>query len=111
MRGAIGKFGLVAVGAIAAITLVTGNSQTANAQLELEVLTPTVSADTNNSGLYTWTYFVQLADTGGSTYNVELSNNQSVVGSSSPITSQFTISDFAGYQAGAQSKLQTYGYR
>lgn len=112
MKNILGKFGLYAVGAIAAAGLVGANSQTASAQLELEVLTPNVTADSSNPGLYTWTYLIQLADGTSSGYNAELSNNQSVDvnGSLTSVTSQFTISNFDGYQAIAQSSLKPYGY-
>ena len=111
MKNTLGKVGLLAVGAIAAVGLISTNSQTANAQLELEILTPSVTADSSNPGLYTWTYLVQLADGSNSGYNAELSNNQSVDvnGSLTSVTSQFTISNFDGYQSSARN-LEPYGY-
>ncbi len=110
MKRMYGKLGLGLAGAIATVGLMSAGVQTAQAQLELQILTPTVTQDSNNSGLYTWTYFLQLTDGSGTGYNVELANDQPVTisGTTSVLTTSFTISNFAGYDA--VSGLEPYGY-
>lgn len=110
MKRMYGKLGLGLAGAIATVGLMSAGVQTAQAQLELQILTPTVTQDSNNSGLYTWTYFLQLTDGPSSGWNVELANDQPVTisGTTSDLTTSFTISNFAGYDA--VSGLKPYGY-
>ena len=109
MNYTFGKIGLGLAGAVAAVGLMTAGVRVANAQITLAPPlgigaggNPVVTPDSKNPGEWTWSYVMQIGN--GSVLEAPTTS-----GGITTYNTYFVLTDFAGYDATAQSSLLTLG--